>query len=357
MTTSRLRTVLLVTAMLAVQPLVWAWGHPGHQVIGSLADEMIAGSPAAARVSAILGRGVKDLRTAAPWPDCVRDVERRSTGKFQYNAHSEYHSPVCVPFEGPVERAAMEDFASRNWSNCKGWTPSQPACHRQYHFADVAVQHNGYATTYHGTGEADIVHAIQAAIGVLKDGPPAKAPFNIKTKKEGLQLLAHLMGDLHQPLHVGAIYLNDADVPVDPDAPGSHFSLKMETRGGNFLEIGTSNLHAAWDELPATLTLTGLATGPGKKRRQALIAEAKAVPPSPGAVENWPAVWASDTVMASHDAFPGLRFSRKGVLKDGDWAVQFNDQAGYDTARQQLQHQQMVKAAARLSMVLRAIWP
>jgi hypothetical protein len=251
----------------------------------------------------------------------------------------------------------MEDFASRNWSNCKGWTPSLPACHRQYHFADVAVQHNDYATAYHGTGEADIVHAIQAAIGVLMVSPPAKAPFNIKTKKEALQLLAHLMGDLHQPLHVGAIYLNDADAPVDPDAPGSHYSPKMETRGGNFLEIGTSNLHAAWDELPGTLTLTELATGPGKKRRQALIAEAKAVPPSPGAVENWPAVWASDTVMASHDTFPGLRFSRKGVLKGGDWAVQFNDQAGYDTARQQLQHQQMVKAAARLSMVLRAIWP
>lgn len=90
--------------------------------------------------------------------------------------------------------------------------------------------------------------------------------------------------------------------------------------------------------MPSLLTLIGLLTGLGKKRGLALLSGANAVTPTPETVEDWPVVWACDTVVASHDDFPGLFFSRKAVLKDGDWAVQFNDQAGYPKARQQLQH-------------------
>jgi hypothetical protein len=67
--------------------------------------------------------------------------------------------------------------------------------------------------------------------------------------------------------------------------------------------------------------------------------------------------WASDTVMASHDAFKGLRFSRKGVLNKGGWVVQFNDQAGYESSKDSVQQQQLVKAAAHLAQLLKAIWP
>ncbi|WP_409362753.1 S1/P1 nuclease [Bradyrhizobium sp. CIR18] len=32
----------------------------------------------------------------------------------------------------------------------------------------------------------------------------------MKDKKEALFVLSHLVGDLHQPLHVGAVYLDSA---------------------------------------------------------------------------------------------------------------------------------------------------
>jgi hypothetical protein len=349
------RVLALAISLLAAQQ-AWGWGHPGHQLVGSLADELIAGTPAAKQVAAILENDIKDLKTAAPWPDCVRDVERRASGKYVYNAHSKYHSPACVPFEGPQEKARMEDFAERNWDNCPDSASTAQTCHREFHFADVAVQHDIYATKYHGTGNTDIVHAIEAAIGVLRNGPPAKPPFAIHDKKEALMLLTHLVGDLHQPLHVGAIYLDDAGQPVGPDQ-GASFNPREDTRGGNKLEIGASNLHAAWDDIPGSITLTGLATGPGKKRRQELISQAKAVPATHGKIEDWPVTWATDTVKVSHDALPGLRFSRKGTLEPNDWAVQFSDQTGYTTAREDLQHKQLVKAAAQLAALLKAIWP
>nr|WP_290642251.1 S1/P1 nuclease [Aquabacterium sp.] len=335
-----------------------AWGHPGHQLVGSLADELIMGTNASKKVAAILGPQIRSLQTAATWPDCVRDVQRSSSGTFKYNDHSMYHSPACVPFEGAAERKRMEEFARRNWTNCPG-EQGKPAseCHKQFHFADVAVQHRDYKRTWAGTSDLDVVSAIQAAIGVLRNGPPATAPFSIKTKKEALFMLAHFVGDLHQPLHVGAIYLADDGSVVNPDSGSIPLAEVMQTRGGNKLEIGVSNLHSEWDDIPSSITLNGLKTGPGKKRRQAMIAAARAVEGMTGDLTLWPVTWASDTVTVAQNSFTGLRFSRKGVLKSGNWVVQFNDQTGYDNAKERVQQQQLVKAAANLAQLLKAIWP
>ena len=41
-------------------------------------------------------------------------------------------------------------------------------------------------------------------------------PFSFETKQEALRVLAHLVGDVHQPLHVGAIYLDAPGNAVNP---------------------------------------------------------------------------------------------------------------------------------------------
>ena len=73
-----------------------AWGYQGHKVVGSIADKLLNAN-AKQQVKQILGF---DLRTAAPWPDCVKSVVRHDDGSFHYEVdpnHLEYEVP-CTPF-------------------------------------------------------------------------------------------------------------------------------------------------------------------------------------------------------------------------------------------------------------------
>ncbi len=116
----------------------------------------------------------------------------------------------------------------------------------------MAIQHDHYSRRYAGTSSHDIVSAIDAALAVLQD-KPAPVPFSIEDKKEALFLLAHLVGDLHQPLHVGAVYLDEDGNLVNPDA-GAGVDPATETFGGNLISSGSDNLHHEWDDIPEDLT-------------------------------------------------------------------------------------------------------
>ena len=382
---------LALLLCLGLHGSAWAWGHAGHQLIGSLADELLVGSTAAKRVTALLGPGVGNLKTASPWLDCVRDVVFRAPSTYSYEPVAKFRSPACLPFEGPVLKKRMEDFAGRHWHQCPLEAPAADSvagagaaasagagagaltvsgtdsalgaesvkaasagpCHRAYHFTDVAVQHSDYSLQYLGTSRHDIVGTLTAAIAVLRQVPAAP----LRARQEALLLIAHLVGDLHQPLHVGAVYLDAADQPQDPDTTPAPTTAPLETRGGNKLEVGDSNLHAMWDEIPWSLKLSNLGTAPGIKRRAALLQAARAVAATAGPAGGWPAAWATDTVMTSHQAFSGLRFTRAGALRSDDWVVSFDNPSSYASTEQTLQRQQLSKAAGRLARLLQAIWP
>src|SRR5262249_46797677 len=151
---------------------------------------------------------------------------------------AEYRIP-CTSFETPVEAARMEDYVARNWSNCA--YQAGHGCDESYHFTDVAIQHCDYSRNYTGTSNHDVVGAINAAIAVLQVRP-APMPFSIRDKKEALFLLAHFVGDLHQPLHVGAIYLDRDGQPVNPDLRG--LDPATETAGGNFIDDDGRSFHS-----------------------------------------------------------------------------------------------------------------
>jgi len=239
----------------------------------------------------------------------------------------------------------MEDYVRRNWDNCRRNLKDDP-CHKQYHYADVAIQHDHYERIYAGTSDHDIVSAIEAAIAVLQ-GQPAPTPFSIKDQQEALFLLAHFVGDVHQPLHVGAVYIDKHDHPINPDGPGKKFDPATETRGGNSIDDGSGNLHSEWDGISKTLN-------PAKISATA-ISRAKAIGESSGPVRSWSAAWATDTVVASHTAFRGITYSHPG--QKGLWIAHFSDRAKYLATKRRVQSDQLVKAGARLAQALNAIWP
>jgi hypothetical protein len=59
-----------------------------------------------------------------------------------------------------------------------------------------------------GTRDNDIVQVTKQAVNVLRGAPPNNGPA-VLDRKSALWVLAHMVGDLQQPLHVGAIYYAD----------------------------------------------------------------------------------------------------------------------------------------------------
>ncbi|MDE2298974.1 MAG: S1/P1 nuclease [Burkholderiales bacterium] len=340
---SAIAAVILALALLLGPIRAMAFGAQGHEVVGAIADRLL--NPHASRqVAHLLGMS---LQAAAPWADCVKDV-RLDAGEFRYMPES-HRQRACRVFETPAGIARMEDYVRRNWSACAAPGGHASACHKAYHYADVAIQRSRYDRADVGTSDHDIVSALRAAIDVLR-GRPAPAPFSIKDRSEALLMLAHFVGDVHQPLHVGAIYLDADGRPVDPDAGAqtAHPAGSTGTRGGNAIDAGSTDLHAQWDQLPTSLRPSSVSAR--------MLAAARAVPTSPGDVGAWPAEWASETLLAARAAYAGIAFEPQSSVT-GHWTARFDDADAYHLSRRRLQTEQLTRAGARLAQVLKAVWP
>jgi len=328
--------MLMAAALLFGSAAAFAWGAPGHETVGSIADSLLVGTNAAKAVKSILGK--EKLRTASHWADCAKGVTEKPPMK--YLANSKFTE--CKPFETAEGEAQMVDFVTRNLRACVP-APGDESCHRQYHYADVAIERDAYTRSEIGTSDHDIVSAINAAILVLQGGA-SPSPISFTSKREALRALVHYVGDIHQPLHVGAIYLDVNGHEVDPDS--GTYDPATKTQGGNkILDQGKDFHTTQWDTIPADLT-----TAKFKTR----LVRARRVPVTPGPINEWAAAWASDTVLASHTAFAGLTF---GAEKTSNHTWPVTEPAGYSAAKASLQKTQLIKAGARLAQLLQAIFP
>ena len=318
-----------------------AWGPDGHHTVGALADRLIAGTNAQMQVRTLLG-GLT-LEQAAVWADCAKGVDPAKN--FAYTSAGKY--PECAIYETPEGEAEMIDFVKRNDTNCPH-APGDASCHTQYHYTDEAVQRKAYQLGDVGTRTFDVVAAITATLHVLK-GEPAPAPFNIKDKREALLLLSHYAGDITQPLHVGAVYLDACGKVVDPMTVP--FDASMDTQGGNLvttLRVATNHrsetLHATWDDIPDALHSNHIDA--------AWLALARAEPATPGDLYNWSTHWASTTLTQARAAVDGLQF---GPQQGGTWTVALTGR--YDDSMAPIKKRQLTVGGARLARTLMTIWP
>ncbi len=333
----RLRQSLLCCwfSILIASSQAFGWGPDGHHTVGAIADRLIAGSHAATEIKMILG-GLS-LEDASVWADCAKGIDPRKN--YTYQTEGQY--PECKIYETPALEAEMSDFVRRNDKNCVP-KPGEESCHKQYHYTDVAIQHDHYDRNFVGTRDDDIVAAISAATHVLK-GDSAPAPFSFKNKREALLVLTHYVGDIHQPLHVGAVFLDTKGKRVNPDA--GTFDQNTSTRGGNEITVigKNHNLHALWDGIPASLTVSHV--------NAALIKQAAAIPSTDGQLFDWPTHWADDTLGVARQAFKGLKFSNQ---QNGHWSTTLP--AKYCKWMYDIKKKQLVKAGAHLAQLLQTIW-
>jgi len=336
---------LIALALTAAPLLAHAWGPDGHQTVATIAAGLLKGTPTEARVAALLGD--IPLPLASIWADCVKGISPKDG--YTYPAPGKYVE--CAPLETPTRIAEMADYVKRNDRQCRIGM-DEDSCHRQTHYADIAVQRSRYLLGFVGTRSDDVAGALRQAILVLQ-GKPAPGQPQFKSRREALLVLTHLVGDLHQPLHVGAVYLNAQGQRVDPDKTG--LDENSFTVGGNSLWVATAppgpatagsgplKLHTLWDSVPDKLKPSRVDA--------AWLAEARKVHANPDDPADWPAHWAMQSLEQAGLAFQGLKFSAR---QGSHWTVSLP--SGYSARADAIKRQQLTAAGARLAFVLRAVF-
>jgi hypothetical protein len=187
-------TVLLLT----LAPSAHAWGPTGHRVVAEIAQRHL--TPAAqAKVSSLLnGRTLADV---ANWPDDLRSDPRFDKYK---------------PLHFATVKDGLASYRDAEKARC----------------GDLVVAIDAF-TAFLRTGSRESLYSVKALADKSDGtGPNACNPQETEplTQAEALSFLVHLMGDLHQPLHVGGLDLGGNKVSV------------------NWMDRWKSNLHSTWDD-------------------------------------------------------------------------------------------------------------
>lgn len=165
------KSLVLAVGLLLLSPEAFSWGKTGHRIVGEIAQRNLT-SQAQKGVKELLGD--ENLSRVSTWPD-----EIRSNRKYDYTAPWHYTSV-------PTGKTYFDQKRNK---------------------------------------DGDVIEALFRFEETLRDPKKSK-----EEKAEALKFMVHMMGDLHQPLHVGL----------------------AEDRGGNNVRLKwfktETNLHALWDE-------------------------------------------------------------------------------------------------------------
>lgn len=165
------KLILSLLLVVAYSPSAFSWGKNGHRIVGEIAQRNLS-AKALKAITELAGS--EDLSRVSTWPD-----EIRSDPKMIYTAAWHYASiPTGKTY---FDQKRMKD--------------------------------------------GDIIEALYRFEDTLRDPKETK-----ENKLAALKFITHMMGDVHQPLHVGL----------------------AEDRGGNMIKVKwfktETNLHTVWDE-------------------------------------------------------------------------------------------------------------
>ncbi|PYK30828.1 MAG: hypothetical protein DME57_05765, partial [Verrucomicrobia bacterium] len=296
---------------------VFAYGPTGHEIVGGIADKLIANTPAAEKIYALTD-GIT-LERASVIPDEIKSWDKN--GVDDTNAFPHYAKTPKIDNQ-------LREFWRANppTQDPKSAVPS----HHWFHYTDVPVLNpEKYADGKTGRTQWDIVQMIGFCVDVLRGDVPENNPRKI-TKPIAVLLLAHYAGDIHQPLHVGAEYFNHAGAAVDPDKG----QAGVEDEGGNTLILELLHgrpdimakrgmkLHGFWDHDAVMANLPPIAPDLSKDDRYKKIEQAKRTiidacikeqphdwrAPANIALKNYGEYWANDILSLAREAHERLQF-------------------------------------------------
>jgi hypothetical protein len=313
---------LVVVASLASDAA--AWGEQGHQAIAEAAGSLLTPKARAAVVKLL---GHDDLAAVSVWLDDVRAAAKGGgplVGNAEARAFNERH-----PDNG--------DWHFVNWPLGAAAYTRDPA---------FAPRHN-------------VVERIAECIRVLEAPPGTRLPMS---KAQALKSLVHLVGDLHQPLHVGSGYyeftLDGRAILVTDPAKARG---RPSDRGGNRLRWGPEPndvLHGDWDSAIVGRIVEGASSGALAAK---LKAEApKVMPGTPGDYRTaWARQWAAETLGEAAGAYRNVVFGAVILNPHHELeAIEIRllpDRDGYLDKSAAVATAQLTRAAVRLSALLNRI--
>ncbi len=315
-TVHRILTALLVCSASSA----FAWGDQGHRTIGAMADTLIAGTPAAQHVRALLGD--ETLSEASPWADVVKGRDNQTPEMLQFKA------------------------ANPN--------------HFVFHYTDIPFEEHKYRDDSIGATNVDVVHAIPACILILQGKPEAQTLLTNVSPRVALRLLAHYIEDLHQPLHVGAGYLDKTNF-IDPNGYPGHYG---DDQGANRLLFGgTNKLHFYWDVTVVQHCMANANAPTPREYAARLLAKPAPHWQTSGPLLQWDRAWANESLALSAKVHDVTVLDEDDSQKDyrtgaprPQWHIRDLSPAYIDWSCKTAE-EQMTKAGYRLAATLEALWP
>ena len=313
------RSVLIAILIAAPASSLLAYGPTGHEIVGGIADKLIANTPAAQNIYALTD-GIT-LERASTIADEIRAWDKNGVDDLSAFPHYAEH---------PKIDNQLREFWRANppTQDPKSSIPS----HHWFHYTDVPVLNpEKYAVGKTGRSQWDIVHMISFCVEVLRAEAPENNSRKI-TKPVAVILLAHYVGDIHQPLHVGAEYFDYTGHAVNPDRGqagiedegGNTISLHLLRRTDRETSYRGLKLHGFWDNEAVMSNLPAVPADLSREERFNLIEPAKKKiidrfvkeqpkswrAPANIALKNYGEFWADDILPIAREAHERLRFSR-----------------------------------------------
>lgn len=341
------RAILLATlaAWLGLTAPAYSWLDQGHRTVGAIADIILEDQPITrAEVKKLLDNGT--LADASTLADCAKGE--------------------CDRILTTNEQASINNYLSQKKNKKK---------HRGFHYTDVPVVPDKSPPQYEadtaGTEDHDVVQVIRYAIRVLqsKSNKPVGGPARFD-KRQALWVLTHLVGDIHQPLHVGAAFYNDkCNKIVGPNTVGVGEGFEIgdnvaDTIGGNDIFVSTGGtLHLLWDGTAVSQAMQKANKSTAEEYAKFLVQSPPAGWETTGALDTWSDQWADEILPLSHKALTDKSLI---TITGGVPDVHFNKLScknltatlapNYTTWAAEEAQKQIAKAGFRLAALLRAIY-
>jgi hypothetical protein len=315
-----LRATILVLPFTYVASIALGYGDDGHKTVGAIADQLIANSPnTVAHVRTLLGN--ETLEHAATWADDC---------KYHFNPHD----PDMVAFVN----------TNPHWPNNDG-----PHDQHAYHYTDIPIQESRYRDNSAGAKPIDVVHMARNCIAIIQGHSNAKNNPTHIPPQTALRLLVHYVGDIHQPLHVGAAYFGPNAATVNPNTtPGA-----QADRGGNAISFHSTNLHSYWDTTAVKNAMAAAHADTPEAFAQSILNNPPTGWKPSSFISTWNRQWANEVLPISAQAYNQLQFR----TAPNGWNGKSNDLAAYDQWAAEQVRTEIGRAGFRLAAILKKIWP